>query len=357
MKTRLFTFILLFLSVGVKAQPILTYPNNSLLNCDTYSYHEIQFADPGIAGRNQIWDYSKIQYTGKNPVSTLQAPALPKVNGISDYNISLLENSYDYWMNSTENGLEELGYVNPELKLVLRYTDPVLKMKYPFSYGNQLTDRFAGSALFNETSVIDLSGDVTVTADAFGRLILPDKIFESVLRVKSVKKGLQINMCGTTDFCITKYNWYAAGCRYPVMSISITENSTNGAAPVVTKAGFTNSQQISVNTKNAVLGAFGSQSNNSSNTIDQSDVKVVLSPNPFTENLTYNYSLTEPMNVSIELYDLLGKYSGWVINNQPQTVGLHRGELNASTYGLSPGVYFMRFTFDNQVVICKVVKM
>ena len=97
----------------------------------------------------------------------------------------------------------------------LVYSDPVVKMKYPFSYGEQFIDHFIGVAYVNETSRIDFFGDNSVSADAYGTLILPDRIIENALRVKSVKKGLQINMCGTADVNIVKYSWYASGYRYP----------------------------------------------------------------------------------------------------------------------------------------------
>jgi len=138
MKTILTLSICIILSIQLKAQTTLTYAENGLIIGDSYNFKEIQFPDPGDAGADRTWDFSRIQFTGKNPVSTLQSPALPKTAGIGDYNLSLFENGYDYFMNSTGNSLEEIGYVNSELKLTLRYSDPVLKMKFPFSYGNQL---------------------------------------------------------------------------------------------------------------------------------------------------------------------------------------------------------------------------
>jgi len=356
MKTRLILSVLLFFSVGLFAQTSLTYQNNALNQGDSNSYREFQFSEPGNAGTNQIWDFSNIQYTGKNQVSSIQGAALPKMTGVGNYNLSLVENGYDYFMNSTDNQLEELGYVNSENKLTLKYSDPVVKMIYPFSFGNMFTDHFIGVAYYSETNTIDFFGDCTVAADAYGTLILPDQTIEGVLRVKSVKKGLQINICGTTDVNIVKYSWYATGYRYPVLNINIVENSSNGAAPVITKTAFTNTQQI--NTKSALLGSAQSSGVKApANQGVKSDISVVVSPNPFTQLLTYNYLLTEPQNVSIELYDLSGKNIGWLAKAQPQEAGLQTGELDASTYGLAPGVYFLRFTFNKQVVICKVVKI
>lgn len=353
MKTILFTCILLVISAGLFSQPSLTHNINALKIGDSFAFREIEFHDPGSEGTNQIWDFSKIQYTGKSQVSSMQIPPAQKLNGTGSFNLSLNENGYDFFMNSSGNKLEECGYVNNDLKITLIYSDPVVKMKYPFSYGEQFIDHFIGVAYVNETSRIDFFGDNSVAADAYGTLILPDRIIENALRVKSVKKGLQINMCGTTDVNIVKYSWYAAGYRYPVLNIGIVESRSDEGAPVITKSAFTNTQQI--NELNAIIG-----SNIPGKTItplSQKEVSVIVAPNPFYEKLTYNYFLSEQLSVSIELYDLSGKYSGWLVKDQVQPVGLNTGELDAMKYGLTPGVYFIRFTFDKQVVICKVVKI
>jgi hypothetical protein len=198
-------------------------------------------------------------------------------------------------------------------------------------------------------------GDISVVADGSGKLILPDKVFEGILRVKSVKQGLQVSMCGTNNFTITKYSWYAPGNRYPVLSLNIIENRQNGGTAVITKTASTNTQQFSV--KSASLGGDAlTLSKTIGETFEKSDVKVVVSPNPFTDKLKYEYLLPLPLNVTIELYDVSGKTNGMLVSNQPQTAGIHNGELFSSNYGLTSGVYFMRFTFDKQVVICKVVK-
>jgi hypothetical protein len=210
--------------------------------------------------------------------------------------------------------------------------------------------------MYNETNTIDFFGDCTVAADAYGTLILPDQVFEKALRVKSVKNGLQINMCGTTTVNIVKYMWYATGYRYPVLSISLVENRYNEGTPQITKTAFINTDQL--NQKDAIIA-----SNNPGKTdgqvkqVGKSEVTVNLSPNPFSTILTYDYFLTEQLPVTIELYDLSGKQYGWFVKNQTQTIGLHKGELNAANFGLMPGTYFIRFTFDKQVVIRKVVKI
>ena len=356
MKT-IFTFsVLIFFSFQLRAQTILTYSENGLIIGDSYNFQEIQFPDPGNAGPNQIWDFSKIQFTGKNPVSTLQSPTIPKLDGVGDYNLSLSENGYDYFMNCTQSDLEELGYTNSDLKMTLRYSDPVVKMKYPFSYGSQFTDHFIGVATYSETNTIDFFGDHTVSADASGTLILPDRIVDNTLRVKSVKTGLQINMCGTANVNIVKYSWYAAGYRYPLLTLTTVENHPSVGSPQITKTAYLNNQQP---TKKGIIpgNTLASGLTDQAKLTGKPDISVSLSPNPFSDKLTYNYFLNEPVNVSIELYNMSGKNISWLVKDQLQSVGSQTGELNSSMYGLVSGVYFIRFTFDKQVVIQKIVKI
>ncbi len=350
MKNIFLTPVLLFLSLSLFAQTSVTYLNNALILGDSTNVREIKFVDPGNAGPNQIWDYSKIEYTGSSPVSVMQPASALKSSVVADYNVLLNEGGYNFFMNSTANRLEERGYVNKEKNMTLAYSDAVVKMKYPFFYGDQFVDPFTGVAFFSETNRIDFSGDMTVTADAYGTLILPDMVIKNTLRVKSVKKGLQISMCGSTEINIVKYLWYAPGYRYPVLNISIIENRYRGGDPEITRSAFTNTQQ-----HNESIATAGT--NDSGKQIEKSDVSVIVFPNPFSEKLTYNYFLRKQLPVSIELYDMSGKFSLRLVKNQIQSEGLHTGELDGLTHGLTPGVYYIRFTFDKQVVISKVVKI
>ncbi len=359
MKTIFYIFLLFHLSFGLSAQTSLTFSNNGLVIGDSYTFREIQFPDPGNGGSNQIWDFSDIQYTGKSQVSNMQSAADQKLVGAANYNLSLSENGYDFFMNTTATSLEECGYENAASKLTLAYSDPVVKMKYPFSYGDQFSDHFIAVAYCNdnESNKIDFFGDHVVTADGYGTLILPDGIIQNTLRIKSVKKGLQINMCGMTNVNITKYSWFATGYRYPLVSLTIAENQTVGGGLLITKLAYTNTQQQSLIKSGSLAGInISPKSVNQATTIGKSEVSVTLSPNPFIDKLTYTYSLSESMPVSIELYSMAGKNIGWLFNTRTQPVGLHTGELNPMMYSLTSGVYFLRFTFDKQVVIRKVIK-
>jgi hypothetical protein len=80
-------------------------------------------------------------------------------------------------------------------------------------------------------------------------------------------------------------------------------------------------------------------------------------PNPFASSATYRYFLKKPAVVTLELFDITGKSISRIISRQNQQDGIHEGSLEAYPLGLTPGIYYARFTFDRQVVVAKMVKM
>lgn len=350
MKKIILSSVFLAMSVSLLAQTSLTYKSNALVTGDVNVYREIQFVDQGNAGPNQIWDFSKIQVTGKSPESNIQSVASKNLSGVSDYNLLLNDGGYEYFFNFTENGFEEKGFINIEKELTLVYSDPIVKMKYPFSFGEQFTDTYTGIAYYKGVSRIDVSGGYTVAADAFGTLIFPDRVIKNTLRLKITRNGLDRNMCGSTVSNSVRYLWYAPGMRYPVMNITTMEYQSNSQVPTVTKSASINLEQR--DESNTIAGSDEPQ-----NQVDKSDVSVILFPNPFSEKITYNYFLRKQLPVSIELYDMTGNSRVQLVKNQIQPEGLHTGELDGMVNGLTPGIYYIRFTFDKKVVISKIVKI
>jgi hypothetical protein len=350
MKKIILSALFLTFSLGLLAQISLTYKNNALVTGDVNVYREIQYTDPGNAGSNQIWDFSKIQYTGKSPESNIQPNASKPLSGVSDYNLILNENGYEYFINLNENGIEEKGFINKEKEMTLLYSDPIVKMKYPFSFGEQFSNAFTGIASYREISRIDVSGNYSVVADAFGTLVFPDRVIKNALRLKITRDGLDRNMCGSTVSNSVRYSWYAPGMRYPVLSISSIEYQTSSQVPSITRTAFVNLEQK--DEANKIAGSDESQVQ-----ADKSDVSVILFPNPFNEKISYNYYLRKQLPVSIELFDMTGSSKLRIIKDQVQSEGLHSGELDGTAIGLTPGIYYIRFTFDKKVVVSKIVKI
>lgn len=347
------TTILSLLSVGAFAQTTLTPQNNAPIEGESCTYNEIQFVEPGNQGPNQLWDFSNIKFTEKHPVTAFKPALTPKLEGIGAYNLSLEEDGYNYFMNSSETSLQELGYINTEKNINMVYSDPVLKMKYPFSYGDQFTDAFNGTAFFNKDYKIEFTGEISASADAYGTLILPNTVINNAMRVKTVKQGLQNNRCGQVKIYIVRYAWYAEGYRYPVLVINVVEKTfPNNPNPEITKTASIYTPQINNTPITKVIGNPGTI-NHAGNT----DVSVVLYPNPFSEKITYNYFLKEQVPVTITLFDVTGKYNEVIVDNQIQSEGIHTGEIGGLNSSLAAGVYYLQCNFGEQVVVQKFVKL
>jgi hypothetical protein len=191
---------------------------------------------------------------------------------------------------------------------------------------------------------------ISKQSQQWGTLILSDRVLTNVLRVKSVRKGIQTGVCGSTLSTITRYSWYAKGYRYPVLNISQLEQVTGNDSPNLTYTAFINTAQP------FTPGVAGSGSSTVQQTDDQ-QVTVMVFPNPFTASATYRYFLRQPVVVSLELFDITGKSISRLISKQSQQDGIHEGSIEALSLGLTPGIYYARFTFDRQVVVVKMVKM
>jgi hypothetical protein len=67
-------------------------------------------------------------------------------------------------------------------------------------------------------------------------------------------------------------------------------------------------------------------------------------PNPFNPTTTISYSLAEPTQVSLKVYDLLGREVTTLVNEYKEA-GEHRVEFNAN--GIPSGVYFYKINAGN----------
>lgn len=62
-------------------------------------------------------------------------------------------------------------------------------------------------------------------------------------------------------------------------------------------------------------------------------------PNPFNPSTIISYQLPEKSNVTLKIYDVLGKEVAVLINNEWKEAGIHYYELNSSDFSFTSGVY------------------
>jgi hypothetical protein len=82
-------------------------------------------------------------------------------------------------------------------------------------------------------------------------------------------------------------------------------------------------------------------------------VTLSLFPNPVTGTLNITYRLTEPAQVSLSVFNIVGQKISDVLFQQAQT----SGEYHSSTLLEVPGVYLIRFTVGNFSITRLVTKI
>ena len=335
------------ISICSFSQISLTFKNNALKPGDTSTYIKIPFVDPGGSGPEQVWDFSKIEIKGEKVVTAVSVNPAEKANNSGDFNIILNERGSDYFFKQDETSFTEVRGITKDY--TLNFKDPMLKMIYPFSFGSKFTDDFSGLAVSPSSPSIEFSGVYSVTADAYGTIVFPNSTYENVLRVKTESKGLEVNQCNSIETKTVRYLWYAPNHRYPVMNEVVTENRISGKEAEVTKSAML----WSVKTIDTLSNKGQVQ-----DIVANDDFTVVfINPNPFTDRLNYHYMLRKPVSVSITMTDITGRSFAVLMKGQMQGEGLHSGIINASEFNMNPGMYYLRFVLDKQVVVKKVIKL
>ena len=338
---------ILFISTAF-AQVVLTYRNNAPLPGDTLVTEAIEAFTTGNPGPGQIWDFSTIQSTGEKTTSILSAPytsaGIP--DKMYDYNTLLNDKGYDYFYKIDETRSEMVGFITKDLSL--SFSDPILKMSYPLFYGKSYTDEYNGSGINKYKSGVAISGNYSLEADAYGTIILHDRIIKDVLRVKITDNKMQLNPCNIYEIKTTAYAWYAPSARYPLLGLTIREVKNNGQEPEITTIAFMNREMCKTGIMLTGSGSYEADAN---------EVALIVYPNPFVSKLYYNYFLRKQLPVTIDLVDMNGKTVINLANAQVQDEGFHTGELDAVKKDLKMGVYYFRFTLGDKVYVSKVVKM
>lgn len=347
MKRIIILIVPLFFTICSFSQVSLTLINNGMSPGDSATYIKIPFVAPGDAGQDQFWDFSGISISGEKMVRKITSAPLKKEKDSIDYDIVLNEGDHQYLLKQARDSYSEVGGITNEYTIA--YSDPIIRMIYPLAYGNHFSDNFSGLATTQHGRKIDFSGVYVVTADAFGTLVLPDHSYTDVLRVKTETNGLEVNPCNSVESKITRYSWYAPGHRYPVLNISITERSISGKTAEITKA--------------ALLWSGSNGDTPGGKTITQvpvvadEDPIVIVYPNPFEDKVNYYYFLRKSLPTAITLTDVTGRTSAQLMKQQVQSEGLHYGSIESADFNLNPGVYYLRFVFNKQVVVKKVIKL
>jgi hypothetical protein len=338
MKRRIFTLIgAAFMIAAVNGQITLTSKTHGFRIGDSHDFILMKNVDEGNAGADVIWDFTGLEASGRNLTSHMLGNDITeKTKAIPQSNFVLEEFGNHFIFNVSDDRMEQYGTV--ACNTVTVYDQPFLKLKFPFEFGNKLSGRYSGTQESGNLKT-PVSGWYYIEADAYGTLLLPGNIeIDNVLRVKQTRTIDNIN--GSEVYELT-YRWYADQVRYPVL--------------VITK--YVYPEQTSL-VQTAMYAHVGTQKKSTAEIAEfeiLSDLNVF--PNPYEDRLTINYNLNKAARVRIELYDASGKLFRTVLNSVDQESGLKTMTLEGSETGLMPGLFYVRVTVDQNILIRRVVKL
>ena len=84
------------------------------------------------------------------------------------------------------------------------------------------------------------------------------------------------------------------------------------------------------------------------------DINLTVYPNPFTDFTTINYTLEKSAKVRVEIFNLVGEKLFEIFNNN-QSKGTYKLEMNASDVNDIPGLYYLKISVDDRIIMKKAI--
>lgn len=375
---------LMIIIAGVFVLPVsgqLNSSHNHLRSGDVLIKQQVEFIDPGSAGVNQLWDFSRVktindEYTlsydlpplERDSVYILGNRRIHKKDVSTEELIVGTEHNTMYYYQLSNDSLLQLGHENPVVKL--DYISPMVLMHYPFNYGQSVSSYYRSKGLYSATVDMQSKGIITTMADAYGKMILPTgDTLNPVLRIKTIQTILDIPNI-TTEEETTETNkgtqvetcrWYSKGYRYPVFE-TVKGINLNDESEIFSTAFFFPPQDhlyLDTDPDNLALleemWNMEEKEDPSAKTVTLEDImSCKIYPNPVESYMTLEYELKEDAKVSFELYSIEG-LPVKRIKAQDRVKGVYTETLDCT--GLYPKNYVLRISANNlhhnQIIIKK----
>lgn len=383
---------LIFIIAMVSYLPVsgqLNTMHNHLRQGDILIKQQVSFVDPGQAGTNKVWNFSKLETINSEYTLSYSQPPMEgdsiyilgdnryRKQTVSDNELVIgTEHNTMYYYRLTNDSLLQMGHENPTVRLA--YTTPMMPLHFPLNYGQKVSSSYMAKGMYSGTVPMQSEGTVTTTADAYGTLILPSgDTLSPVLRVKTEQTifdipdeySYNIDPDNNKGKLLETCRWYSKGYRYPVFETVRNINLADNAVIFSTAFFFPPQDHLYLDTDPdnlALLDELWKETEDNQNNTTSTDSKegktVTLEdymtckmyPNPVTTLLNLDYELKQDAKVSFELYSM----DGIVIKEvspKNQKAGFYNEKIDCS--GLYHKNYVLRITannvFVNEVIIKK----
>ncbi|MFC5270579.1 T9SS type A sorting domain-containing protein [Adhaeribacter terreus] len=335
----LLPFLIAFFSFNfsgsVKAQPTLTAVNTNVQIGEYFPVYEFSvnnavFNNALATGNNFTWNYSGLSGRSGSGIGVQYQPNLiignnpfPAANAVLN---SFLK--YDFIQTSNDS-VSLLGHFNNFTEEVLRFSNPVKLLTYPFTYNSFFMDSFAGTGT-SMGPIVNFGGYITVTGDGDGTLMLPIGTASNVLRVKSIKVTITNSSIDST----TILDWYLPGVHLPVLRVMKDSYFSANYSATTYEGYYLNHNTLGLKEELAT------------------QLNLQTFPNPATSEVTVQSYLKMPSEVKLLVTDALGKEVLHLKENVSAS-GNYSRKFDVSN--LPKGVYLVRLKTADQVAVKKLL--
>ncbi len=303
----LILLVVLFINSTIFSQPVLNSTDISTtgsLTATTLTANASGFS-AGLAGANQVWDYSSLILTPAGTGTTTIAGSTPFAASFPDANLiyktTFGSDSFYTYYKLTTTKQELVGYSSDTNVIINFSPNPQTVYSFPFTYGLVANDTY--STTFDPTA----NNPFSITYDAYGTLITPYGTFNNVIRSKKL------------DGITSDYTWFTTNPFQVILSASIS------SAGVASNVRF--SQPSNLSTIQNILNS-----------------QFEIYPNPTSGSFTVKNIIFSNNENFINVYDVLGNQ---IINSQKIDSDSKDFDLNNATTGL----YFIKITNKNNDIL------
>ena len=254
-----------------------------------------------------------------------------------------------YYYTLTADTIWRTGYENPTT--FVRYTLPEAVLRLPLRYGDTLTTTFAAKGEYGHRIPMTLSGTNTIEVDAQGKLILPDKTYEQVLRVHSQRQYVESGL-DSTAMLVDKYQWFAAESYIPVFESVTAYEMVADSLQLAFQTSFYYHVEDTTDSTHKELAPVVDEK--AEETAPALLTNLSYLPNPVETDLQVRYTLVQDATVYMHMHNA----SGMPMYSTPahaEAAGEHMVQINMGVW--MQGEYTLYIHADDQLVQQVVIKL
>ena len=329
--------LLVLIIISIYVSTLYAEDNN------TYIKQQVAYKDQGASGKELTWDFGML-----SPINEeyTVAYSIPDSNYMHRW--CATEHRTRYYYTLTADTIWRTGYENPTT--FVQYTQPEAVLRLPLRYGDTLATTFAAKGEYGHRIPMTLSGTNTIEVDAQGQLILPDKTYEQVLRVHSLRQYIESGV-DSTAMVVDKYQWFAAESYIPVFESVTAYEMVDDTMQLAFQTSFYYQVEDTTDSNPKELAPVVEDAAEENAPALLTDLSYL--PNPVQTDLQVRYTLVQDATVYMHMHNALGMpmYS---TSARTESAGEHMVQINMG--GWMQGEYTLYIHADNQLVQQVVIK-